>query len=138
MVKSPAHPALWLWAMSCPAQAAQAVAPNPLSAASMLQVAFGLVFVLAIFGGAAWLMKRLNALPRAGSQVLRMVGGIAIGTRERVVVLEIQDTWLVVGIAPGHIAALHTLPRLPHGEAAPAPAGFASQLRQILERRPHG
>ena len=42
---------------------------------------------------------------------MRVVGGVSVGTRERVVVLEVADTWLVVGVAPGQVQTLHTLPR---------------------------
>jgi len=138
MVKSFSYPALWLWAISHPAHAAENAAPNPLSAANVLQVVLGLACVLAIFGCAVWLMKRLNALPRANNHVLRVISGVAIGARERVVVIEIKDTWLVVGVAPGHVSTLHLLPRAPREEAAPAAAGFKARLKQVLERRQHG
>jgi flagellar protein FliO/FliZ len=37
------------------------------------------------------------------------VGSASVGTRERVVVLELGDRWLVVGVAPGHVSAIANL-----------------------------
>lgn len=34
-----------------------------------------------------------------------------IGTRERIVLLEVEDTWIVVGVVPGQIKTLHTMPK---------------------------
>jgi flagellar protein FliO/FliZ len=57
----------------------------------------------------AWLLKRV--LPGAGGQqsVVRIVGGVSVGSRERVVVVEVADRWLVVGVAPGQINAIANL-----------------------------
>jgi flagellar protein FliO/FliZ len=44
---------------------------------------------------------------------VRTVGGVSLGGKERVAVVEIGDTWLVLGAAPGSVRLLHTLPA-PH------------------------
>lgn len=49
------------------------------------------------------------------------------------VVIEVDKTWLVLGVTPGQITTLHTLPA---GEApAPETATFAHKLGQALKRR---
>ena len=67
----------------------------------------------------------------------RVVGGLMISPRERIVLIEVEDTWIVVGIVPGQIKTLHTLPK---GELPPPVAGdgtFAQWLKQIAERNKH-
>ena len=108
-----------------------------ISFSSMLQTFLGLALVLGVFVGAAWLMRRINGGGLLGQNgPLRVLGGLAIGTRERIVLVEIEDTWLVIGIAPGQIRTLHTLPK---GTASPLPAEAANQfgawLKQFKERR---
>ena len=103
---------------------------------SVVQMLFGLGIVLALVFASLYLLKRLAA-PRGGAAgLLRVVAATAIGPRERVVVLEIGDTWLVLGTAPGSVTQLTQLPRrdLP---AATSVAGkdFAGWLKQITERR---
>jgi flagellar biogenesis protein FliO len=34
---------------------------------------------------------------------MKVVGGVALGPRERIVLLEIGDEWLVIGVVPGQI-----------------------------------
>jgi flagellar protein FliO/FliZ len=126
--------------------AAVAAAPpagggSALSAGSVVQVVVGLAVVLALVGAAAWLLKRYSGLRGTGSGLIRIVGGAAVGQRERIVLVEIGGTWLLVGVAPGQVRALHTMPRTesaiaPGAPTAPAAdAGFAAWLRRIAEKR---
>ncbi|MDD2833999.1 MAG: flagellar biosynthetic protein FliO [Methylotenera sp.] len=75
-------------------------------AGGMLKMALGLIAVLGILGLLAWVLKRL--VPGVGKQqsAVRIVGGVSVGARERVMVLEVADRWLVVGVAPGQVSAL--------------------------------
>jgi flagellar protein FliO/FliZ len=79
---------------------------------SALLQAFGsLVLVVALMFVGAWIFRRVNGLPAVKKNPLKIVSGVRLGARERVVVLEIADTWLVVGVANGQVNTLHTLPR---------------------------
>ena len=85
---------------------------SPVSIGGVLQVLFGLAVVLATVAGAAWLLKRLAPGQISAGGAIKLIGGIAVGPKERVVVVEVGDTWLVVGVAPGQVTALHNMPRL--------------------------
>ena len=69
----------------------------------------------------------------------RTVGGIAVGSRERVVLLEIGEHWLVVGVAPGSVTGIATLPRgeiSPAGtDAKPVTADFGALLAKLKAGR---
>jgi len=121
------------------AAAAQPTAAAPASgvpAASYVQVVVGLVLVLGLVAAAAWLLRRVAALPGSGGGIIRVVGTTAVGQRERVVVVEVGGTWLLVGVAPGAVRALHTMPKAqpaPDERGAPAiEPPFAARLKQIL------
>lgn len=120
------------------AQAA-AAEQGGISAATMLQTALGLAVVIGVLFLAAYLLRKLNGGRGFGSNgPLRVVGGLMIGTRERIVLVEVGDTWLVVGLVPGQIRTLHTLPK---GELKTPGDGdrlFAQWLKQITERRNEG
>lgn len=79
----------------------------------MLQTFAGLAFILALFICAAWLARRLGAGNGMlnGKGPLKVVGGLVVSPRERILVVEIEDTWLIVGVAPGQMRTLHTLPK---------------------------
>lgn len=106
---------------------------------SMLQVMLGLGFVLMLIGGLAWLLRRSGALRPNTAGAIRVIGGSMVGQRERVVLLEISDTWLVIGVAPGQVTALHSMPKGEVdalGVAANANrADFSVWLRGVIENR---
>jgi len=110
---------------------------SPVGAGSLLQVFAGLVLVLALVALAAWVLRRIGHVPGLSSQAIRTLGATAVGTRERVVLLEIADTWIVVGVAPGQVRSIATLPKaeLPPAQrpAAQGPA-FASWLQRFKDR----
>ncbi|WP_407900037.1 flagellar biosynthetic protein FliO [Ferrigenium sp. UT5] len=120
------------------ARAAYVPPPTPVSSGSVVQVIVSLLLVLAAVMAVAWVLKRIN-LPRPGAgNVLRVISGVAVGQRERVVLLEVNDTWLVVGVAPGQVRTLHTLPKgmLPaDGTPAAEAKSFRSFLQQMREKR---
>lgn len=127
---------------TAPLAAAQAPrAADVLSAGSLVQMGLGLLLVLALVLGAARLARRFSNTPGAAGGALRVIGGAAVGQRERVVLIELGDTWLVLGVAPGRVNALHTLPKTPLAPSTPSPSAtspFARWLRQLTERGAHG
>jgi len=117
------------------------------STGSILQVIFSLLLVLAAVVLVAWVIKRINLPQHGAGSVLKVISGVAVGQRERIVLVEVNDTWLVVGVAPGQVRALHTMPKsaLPVAPAGTpgAPAGTPGQtdgkfqvwLKQMVEKR---
>lgn len=119
------------------------VPPSPaVSSGSIVQILFSLMLVLAVIVLVGWLLKRMNLTQQNSGSHLKMLGGIAIGQRERIVLVEIDETWLVIGVGPGQIRTLHTLPR-PEGsdgnnvvqQARPGDGKFAALLSSVIRNR---
>ena len=120
-----------------PAQAAEQAAA-PASTGSLMQVLLGLAVVLALMAGAAWALKRMGMAGAGSNSVARVVGGVSVGNRERVVVVEVGEQWIVVGVAPGRVSALSTMPRRETAPAASEPdtsKNFAAWLKQTIDKR---
>lgn len=117
--------------------------PQPSSTGSLFQTTFALLFVLALLVGLAWLLKRFG--PRTlggGSNTVRLVGALNVGARERILVVEVGEQWIVVGASPGRMNALATMPRQEIDESAVQPGGlglptanFAEWFKQTIEKR---
>jgi flagellar protein FliO/FliZ len=58
-----------------------------------------------------------------------------ISARERIVLLEVGDEWIVIGIVPGQIKTLHTLPKGEIPNAGGSEKSFGQWLKQISERK---
>ncbi|HQO15562.1 MAG TPA: flagellar biosynthetic protein FliO [Methylotenera sp.] len=89
--------------------AATATSTAPSTSGSLFKVFLGLAAVLLVMAAITWALKRI--LPGAGGQqsVIKVVGGVSVGTRERVVVVEVAGRWLVVGVAAGQVNAIANL-----------------------------
>jgi len=117
---------------------------------SLLQTLFALVLVLAVLGALAWFLKRYGPRAGGGNANLRVVGSLNLGGRERIMVVEVGNQWIVVGASPGRINALATLPRqdgqngvtdasdaalAPQANATPGAHSFADWLKQTIDKR---
>ena len=113
------------------------------SAGSLLQTILALSFVLALLAGLAWFMKRFGARAMMGGSVnLRIVGSLNLGGRERLMVVEVGDQWIVVGASPGRVNALATMPKQEGAAQSatlagqmPAASSFAEWLKQTIDKR---
>lgn len=90
-----------------------AVAPG---GGMLAQLTLGLVVVLALAVGLSWLLRRY-ALPRDG--LIRVVGGLPLGSRERLLLVEVDKTRLLLGVTATQIQTLHVFAP---GTAPPAGA----------------
>lgn len=122
-VNQAAHPA----SAAVPAIAGSAV-PS-LGFGAVVQTVLGLALVIAVVFGCAWLARRLGLQGGTKNALVKTVGGTSLGGKERVAVVEIGDTWLVLGAAPGSVRLLHTMPA---GEA-PAAAAAANPAAPALQ-----
>jgi len=81
------------------------------------------------------LRGRYLPLRTGGRQSLQVLAQLALGARERIVVVQVGDEQLLVGVSPGGLRTLLVLSRPLRVEAgAAAPAGsFAQRIRDALQ-----
>jgi flagellar protein FliO/FliZ len=82
----------------------------------LLRVLLSLVAVVALIFAAGWLSRRMQGARGVGGRRIRCVESFAIGTRERIVLLEADGQRLLVGTGPGGMRTLHVYAA---GEGAP-------------------
>jgi len=85
--------------------------PGVISAGSILQIVIGLFVVLVIIVGAGWLLKRFGGVGGMSNANLKVVAGITVGQREKIVIVQAGDAQILIGISPGSIRKLHVLER---------------------------
>lgn len=128
-----------------PAAAAQAAVRADGSGVDMdalLRLTLALGVVLAAIIGLAWLLRRVVRFNHGANGQLRILGGLSVGSRERIVLVQVGKAQLLVGVAPGRVQTLHILdePIEAPGSGATGADGrgvsFAQRLRAVLEE--HG
>lgn len=114
------------------AAATHATAPAAVSFASFAGMVLALLLVLALIVGMAWLLRRVSGLGLQGPASLRTVATLAVGPKERLLVVQAGDTQLLVGVTAQQITLLHQLDKpLP----VPVPTNhFANLLARSLGR----
>lgn len=116
--------------MAPPAAWAQPADPAGPSLLPMLLV---LALVLALIPASLWLLKRLGAGGSTSAAGMKVVAQLALGPRERLMVVEAGERWLVLGVTASSINRVATLPRGALPAQAPG-TGFA-QLLAAARRR---
>jgi len=122
------------------ASAAAESPPPGVGIASYVQAGLALALIVGLLAGAAWLARKVTGGKGFGQGGMRVIGGVALGPRERIVLLEVGEEWLVIGIVPGQIRTLHRLAKgdlISEGGTSSADRPFAQWLQNISERRRH-
>lgn len=123
----PAGPAL---AAAAPAATTEGVVGQ------IVQLLLGLGLVVALIFGLAWLLRRLQnqAGPR-GNQAIQLLASQPLGARERLLLVQVGQEQVLLGLTAGRITPLHVLREpvvLPAGTAATP--DFARRLQELLGR----
>ncbi len=126
----------WLAATAAQAQE-EALAPlEPVSSPYLLKLTGGLVLVVLVIVALAWLVKKLNLAQQSGQGLIRVVAGLSLGTRDRIVLLQVGEEQILVGLSPGRIEKLHTLAHPLEAPDGPAvSASFSERLNRLMGER---
>lgn len=73
------------------------------------KVLLGLIFVITLFLVCTFLFKRYGNSSIAGRGQIRLIDGLHLGNRERLVLVELKDKQILLSITPGQINKLDTV-----------------------------
>ncbi|CAD5202256.1 Flagellar biosynthesis protein FliO [Pseudomonas sp. FEN] len=124
-----------VWAAE-PLNTAATVAPSAGGgmAGQLTQLVLGLLLVLGIIFVLAWLLRRVQQVgPGGKAQVIELIGSRALGPRDRLVLVQVGNEQILLGLTPGTITPLHVLKepvQVPSGEQATPE--FAQRLMEML------
>ncbi|TWI02798.1 flagellar protein FliO/FliZ [Luteimonas cucumeris] len=98
-----------------------------------------LVLVLALILGLAWLLRRLPGarLGLHANDQLRLVTSLNVGTKERLLVVDVGGEQLLLGVSAGGISSLHRLSQplaMPAAPTMPKMPDFAELLAKRLRK----
>lgn len=120
---------------------AEAQAPTVgVSTSSFVQGVVGLVLIIGLLLLTLMAIKHFSGrFQGAKTTGLKVISGLSIGTRERILLIEVGDTWLVIGVTSTNIRTLHTLPKgsLPDDVTAGSGPSFAEWMNRIKDRTRH-
>lgn len=87
--------------------ASQTDTTEPMSSHYLMQLVIGLIIVVMCIVVLGWFAKRMNRFQSSTDGTLKIIGGISMGARERIVLLRAGDKQILIGVAPGRVNTLH-------------------------------
>ena len=101
-------------------------------AQSSLRMIGSMAAVLALVCVCAWLLRRWRDRPGAHNGPIEIVSGITLGSKERIVLLQIGDEQVLVGVSPAGMRSLHVVRQAAHQAAQPADETIPTEFRLSL------
>ncbi len=108
------------------------ISTDPMSGSYLIQLILGLIVVLICIVALAWFAKRMNRLQSSTGGVLKIIGGLSMGSRERVVLIQVGSEQLLIGVSPGRINTLHVLEAPLEDVGINAEKTFATSLAEAV------
>lgn len=123
--------------LPCALMAAPVVAPvaAPVvdSGAEMVRVLVSLLGVVALIFFVGWLSRRAQDRVRPGGRKIRVIETMPVGIKEKVMLLEVGGTQLLVGASPtGGLRTLHVLATPVEEDTTPSSAPSIRGFRDVL------
>ncbi len=106
---------------------------RPMSSGYLIQLILGLIVVILCVVALAWFAKKMNKFHSSSDDSIKIISGISVGTREKIVLLQVGEEQLLLGVSPGNINKLHTLNTpIINADANPVDKGFADKFKNIM------
>lgn len=98
----------------------------------MVQTVLSLVAVVAIILALAWMTRRMQFMRGATGSELRVRSTLAVGLKERVVIVEAAGRQYLIGVAPGQVRLLDSLGDVTTHE----PSAGVARCEEVLPANP--
>lgn len=126
------------YGMTAKAEPIVGQAVHNVSSREMFSWFWGLILVLSLFFLCIWLLRRAGSfVPLNSAARMRIMSVVALGMREKVVLLSVGNKQLVLAVTPGRIETLATLEGdaclVERDSSAVNEQNFAQKLMQVLQ-----
>jgi len=81
----------------------------PISSGQILNLITGLILVLVVFFCIAYILRRVSGMGGVSRGNIKIVDSLHLGTKERLVLVKVADTYMLLGVSAGNINPLHVI-----------------------------
>ena len=114
-------------------------ASESVSMGYMGQLVIGMLIVLLCIVVLAWFAKRFTRLQSGTNGNMQILGGLSLGSRERIVLVQVGSEQILLGVAPGRVNTLCELNEpvsTTNNNPVSNNGSFAEKLVTAISRRP--
>jgi flagellar protein FliO/FliZ len=117
------------------AEAAPTLPSTPgLGGGDVLNMGVSMLLVVAMIVFLGWLYSRSRFVGSGSSDAINVVATRALGPKERLLIVEVAEQQLLVGITASAVQTLHVFDKpVVIEQQSNAPAGFANRLRAAVQ-----
>ena len=101
---------------------------------SVFQVIAALMVIIVLIIGLSLLYKKFIPIHGVGSGSIRMLSAISLGGKEKIVLMQVGDEQIIVGVSPGYVRKIHKLKNPLPVEEATGENTFISKLNNELQK----
>ena len=113
----------------------KAATSQGVSTGQYMNLVLGLVAIIGFIFLVAWILRRVNGAPSSSVGAMKIVGGLSLGNRDRVVLLQVGEQQILLGASPGNINLIHAFEEPPiQTESASQGSDFYQKLQASLNR----
>jgi len=121
-----------MWAEEAGKTVQELPARAPDTMGTLVSLGLGLIAVIALIYGCAWIIRRMNGMTGMNNNAIKVVSVMALGARERLALIEVGGQQILLGITPSAIRTLHVFDE-PVVDANNPPSGeFARRLQGMI------
>lgn len=97
------------------------------------QLLLGLALVIVLIFALAWVARRVQNITPKGGKVIQIVASQALGPKDRLLLVQVGEEQVLLGLTAGRITPLHVLKEPVHLEnSTAATPEFAQRLMELL------
>jgi flagellar protein FliO/FliZ len=112
--------------------AATSVGSAPDTLATMLTLGVGVLAVVAIIFGCAWIVRRMSGMTGGNNRAMKVVSVMPMGTRERIALIDVGGKQILIGVTPQAIRTLHVFDEPVVAPGEPVVGDFARKLQGMI------
>jgi len=116
--------------------ASKTLSTPPVSTSALIETLLGLLLVLAIIAFLAWLLRKTGQFQASSNSQMHIVASLALGPRERAVLLQVGEEQILVGVTSQQIQKLHVLKEpINTDNKQSISSSFADKLQQMMQQK---
>lgn len=108
---------------------------EPFAMANIMQMLLGLAFVIVLIFVLGWFYRRFGTPGASSNSDFRIVAGLSMGQRERVVMLQVGQHQILLGVGPGHVEKIHVFDEPVITESSSSGGSFSESLAKVISQR---
>lgn len=122
-----------LLAMASPLAAEVTAAPAVgVTLAHSMKLIGGMLAVLLVIAGCAWAARQLPMVRNQRNGAMKILESVSLGTRERMLLVDVEGTRLLIGVGSAGMSCLHVLDAR---DPITMTADFGARLQESLQAR---